>query len=351
MIKRRKSKLLKIGTVEIGGGSAVSIQSMCNTPTKDIDKTLSQIKDLYNAGAQIVRLSVLDNEDAEALYSLVEQSPAPLVADIHFDASLALKSIDASINGLRLNPGNIQDPQKVIEIAKEASKKDIPIRVGVNAGSLDRKKYPKLNAQNMVLSALEQIQLLEEIDFKNIKVSLKASDPTLMVEANRLFCNERDYPLHLGVTEAGNNIMSAVRSSIGIGSLLMQGIGDTIRVSVAGDPLKEIPIAKEILLSLGLKEGIYWIACPTCGRTEVNVEKIVSSLSQVFSHIKAPLKIAVMGCIVNGPGEAKEADIALVGGKSKSLIYKKDQLIKTVSNDEILNELTKIIDEHIQNLH
>lgn len=347
-IPRKKTRPILLGGVPIGGGAPVVIQSMTNTKTADIAATLAQIQQLGRAGAQIVRLAVLDDQDARSLDRILEQSSVPLVADIHFDYRLALQAIKAGIHGLRLNPGNIQERDKVSRIVEQAAPRKIPIRIGVNGGSLDRRQYPAITAENMVRAALEHIKILENLEYYEIKVSLKASDILTMVEAYRIFSQERDYPLHLGVTEAGPMMISAVRSAIGIGTLLMEGLGDTIRVSVSGDPCLEIPIAQEILVSLGLKQGIKFIACPTCGRTVVDVEKISSALQRKFKNMPCALTVAVMGCVVNGPGEAKDADIALVGGLEESLIYVEGLLIKKIKNNQIETAMTSVIEDFIQ---
>lgn len=348
MQKRRNSSTVKLGDLVIGGKNPIVIQSMTNTPTSDATATINQIDSLAHAGAQVVRLAVLNENDASSLSQIIDASPVPLVADIHFDHQLALKAIDAGVHGLRLNPGNIREQKKVAEVVESAGNKNIPIRIGVNAGSLDTQRYPHPNPQAMVESALEHIKILESLDFNNIKVSLKASDIATMVEANRLFCNERDYPLHLGVTEAGTKLMSTVRSSIGIGTLLLEGIGDTLRVSVSGDPVQEIAIANEILISLGLKKGLFFIGCPTCGRTTVAVDTIIKKLQANFSHINENIKIAVMGCVVNGPGEAREADIALIGGPKESLIYLNGTLYEKILNKNTLPAMEAAIEKFIQ---
>ncbi|PKL12084.1 MAG: 4-hydroxy-3-methylbut-2-en-1-yl diphosphate synthase, partial [Spirochaetae bacterium HGW-Spirochaetae-6] len=299
-----------------------------------------------DAGAQIVRLAVLDQEDADALPALILQSPVPLIADIHFDARLALRSLEAGIAGLRLNPGNIKNKSEIKSIVESAASRKVPIRIGVNAGSLDKERFSHPTAENMVKSALEHLAILEELDFFDIKVSLKSSDLTTMIEAYRLFAPLRDYPLHLGVTEAGPLLTSAVRSSMGIGTLLLDGIGDTIRVSVSGDPVKELPIAREILVSLNLRPGIKWISCPSCGRTTVDTEALTIQLQNEFNSLELPITIAVMGCVVNGPGEAREADLALVGGPLESLIYLKGQLLKKIPNAEILSAMRQAIQEN-----
>ncbi len=344
MIKRKKRKVIKVGDVYIGGNHPIVIQSMTSTLTKDVPATIKQINQLSAAGAQLVRTAVLDFDDATALNKIIAQTDVPIIADIHFDDKLALESIKAGVAGLRLNPGNIKEKDKVELIVKACQQAEIPIRIGVNSGSLDRKKYTHTDEViNMVHSALDHIQILEDLNFYDIKVSLKSSSIINMVKAYRLFSEKKDYPLHVGVTEAGTTIRSAVRSSIGIGSLLLDALGDNIRVSVAGDPVKEMNIAKEILVSLGLKKGIKWIACPTCGRVNFDVEKVSLMLENQFSHVDANLSIAVMGCIVNGPGEAKDADIAVVGGKEKSIIYMNGQVYKTVEHNKILATTEEVI--------
>lgn len=347
-IIRKPTKQVKIGKVLVGGNAPISIQSMTNTPTSCAKDTLIQIRELFKAGAQIVRLAVLNKEDAHTLPKIIEQSPLPLVADIHFDPQLALLALDAGISGLRLNPGNIKDFSSIAQIVQKAGENSIPIRIGVNAGSLDKNLYPSPTAQAMVQSALNHIQILESLDFYNIKVSLKSSCVSTMVKAVKMFSKERDYPLHLGVTEAGTLAMSAVRSAMGIGSLLMEGLGDTIRVSVAGNPINEMEIAKEILISLGLKKGIRFIACPTCGRTTTSTEDLTLLLQKKFGHLEIPLTIAVMGCVVNGPGEAKEADIALIGGKKENLIFYQGEFKEKVSFMDTFFRLEFYIEQWIK---
>jgi (E)-4-hydroxy-3-methylbut-2-enyl-diphosphate synthase len=346
-MQRKKTKVIDLGGVKIGGENPIRIQSMTNTPTYEIEKTLAQIQELARNGAEIVRLAVLGQEDATALDLLIRRSPVPLVADIHFDHRLALKALDAGISGLRLNPGNIREKERVAQVVEKAGERSVPIRIGVNAGSLDPNRFPHADAHSMVQSALEHIEILENLKFDQIKVSLKASDVRTMIEANRLFSEKRDYPLHLGVTEAGTRMMSAVRSSIGIGTLLLEGIGDTIRVSVSGDPVQELTIAREILISLGLQKGIKWIACPTCGRTRVDVAALTGELESAFQNIREDISIAVMGCMVNGPGEAREADLALVGGERISLIYRNGLIIKKIPNENLLSEMKDVIQDYL----
>ncbi|HCL55708.1 MAG TPA: 4-hydroxy-3-methylbut-2-en-1-yl diphosphate synthase [Spirochaetia bacterium] len=343
MTSRQNTRVIQIGNQKIGGGNPILIQSMTNIPAKKRNESLIQINSLAGSGAELVRLAVLDMEDAQAIQELSEKSPVPLIADIHFDYRLAIESLNRGIAGLRLNPGNIREKDKVKHIVDLAALKKVPIRIGVNAGSLDKTRYPHPTAANMVKSALEHIQILEEIGFYEIKVSLKSSDIRTMIEANRLFSQERDYPLHLGVTEAGTLISSAVRSSIGIGTLLLEGLGDTLRVSVSGDPVKELKIAKEILISLKLRKGVLFIACPTCGRTVVDTEKIALELEEEFGNLDEKLTIAVMGCVVNGPGEAKEADIALIGGEKESLIYLGGSFYKKIPTSKILAEMKEAV--------
>lgn len=340
---RRQSRLIRVGNVPIGAGNPIVIQSMTNTRTFDAEATLSQIRALKNAGCELVRCAVLNMEDAAALREITEKSPLPVIADIHFDYKLALSAIDNGVAGLRLNPGNITEQSKVSQIAEQAALKNIPIRIGVNGGSVDRSRYAHADAYSLVQSAVKHIEILEQMQFYNLKVSLKSSDIRIMLEANRIFASERDYPLHLGVTEAGTEMMSAVRSSIGIGTLLMEGIGDTIRVSVAGDPVREIKIAREILISLGLKKGIKFIACPTCGRTGINVEQLTDTIEKEFGQLNLGLTIAVMGCTVNGPGEAKDADLAVIGGPAESLLYLRGVQHSKVKNDEILASMKVLI--------
>ncbi|HOJ49256.1 MAG TPA: flavodoxin-dependent (E)-4-hydroxy-3-methylbut-2-enyl-diphosphate synthase [Spirochaetota bacterium] len=347
-MKRSKTRVISVGNVRIGGENPIVIQSMTNTETKDKEKTLTQIISLKNEGAKIVRVSVKDNRDVEVLPYLIEKSGIPLIADIHFDYKLAIESIRKGIAGIRINPGNIKDEKKLIEIIKEAKIKNTAIRIGVNTGSIDRTRY-KPDSEGMVYSALDFIKEAEKLGFYNIKVSLKSSDIKNNIEANRLFSQKSNYPLHIGVTEAGPLMISAVRSSIGIGVLLLDGIGDTIRVSVTGDPVNEVKIAKEILISLGLMNGIKWISCPTCGRTSIDVEKITLELMDSFKNfddINKIITIAVMGCTVNGPGEAKDSDIAVVGGTDYSLIYIKGSIYKKVENFNIFKELKQVIESY-----
>lgn len=334
--------------VKIGGNAPVTIQSMCNTDTADVKATVEQIIALENAGCEIVRVSVYDEKCAKAIKDISKNINIPLVADIHFDYKLAIASIENGISKVRINPGNIGSKEKVKELVNVAKQRNIPIRIGVNGGSLDKKildKYNGVTAQGMVQSAKEHIEILEELDFADIIVSLKASTVPLTVKANRLFRDIYDYPLHLGVTEAGFGEDSIVKSSVGIGALLLDGIGDTIRVSITGDPVQEIYAAKYILRAAELTTNhINFVSCPTCARTSMDVEKVAKLLKEKYSGCNIPLTVAVMGCVVNGPGEAKEADIGVAGGKDSSAIFKKGKLFKTAKNDEVFDILSQEID-------
>lgn len=350
---RRQSKQIFVGNVPIGGNAPIVIQSMTNTPTSDIVATLLQIKGLAQAGCQIVRCTVPDEAAAEALPEIIQKSPIPVIADIHFDYKMALASIEAGVHGLRLNPGNIGGSEKVRLIANAAKAKNIPIRVGVNTGSLEKdllQKYGGITADAMVESAMKQVRILEEQDFDQIKISLKASNVPLMLEAYQKLAEVTDYPFHIGVTEAGTVKRGSIKSSVGIGALLAQGIGDTIRVSLAGEPKEEIFVAKEILRSLGLYEkGAEFIVCPTCGRTKINVEEIASRVEKIVEDmgISQKVKIAIMGCVVNGPGEAREADIGIAGGDGEGLIFKKGQTVGKYPQEQLVDELISQLKEMI----
>ncbi|MGL5052081.1 MAG: flavodoxin-dependent (E)-4-hydroxy-3-methylbut-2-enyl-diphosphate synthase [Cetobacterium sp.] len=343
----RESKVVKVGTLLIGGGNEVVVQSMTNTPTTDVDATVAQIKRLQDEGCQLVRVTVNTELAAKKIKEIKERINIPLVADIHFDYKLALLAIENGIDKLRINPGNIGDDNKVEKVVRKAQEKGIPIRIGVNSGSLEKsilEKYGKPTAAGMVESALYHMRLLEKYNFENIIISLKSSNVKMMVEAYRELSKMCDYPLHLGVTEAGTAFQGTVKSAIGIGSLLIDGIGDTIRVSLTEDPVEEIKVAKEILKVLGLIEaGVEIISCPTCGRTEIDLIGLAHQVEKEFKKMDKKIKIAVMGCVVNGPGEAKEADYGVAGGKGVGVLFKKGQIVKKVSEDRILEELKKMI--------
>lgn len=354
-MERKTTKQIKIGNVAIGGGAPVVIQSMTNTDTRDISATLSQIEALAKAGCEVVRLAVLDQDAASALGEIANKSILPVIADIHFDYQLALMAIKEGVHGLRLNPGNIGARWKVQEVVRACKEREIPIRIGVNAGSLEKEileKHHGITAQGMVESALGHIRLLEEEGYDKIKVSLKASHVPLMLEAYRKISNTVDYPLHIGVTEAGTVRSGVIKSAVGIGSLLAEGIGDTLRVSLTGDPVQEIPVALEILRVLGLrKRGVDLISCPTCGRTQVNLAELAEKVEDKLSHLpplERPLKVAVMGCAVNGPGEAREADFGIAGGKGMGLLFKKGEIVARLSEEELLPALLQEIENYVK---
>ena len=348
-MERRKTTGFHIGDVGVGSDYPVSIQSMTNTDTRDVAATLQQIGQLADAGCQLVRVAVPDEEAAQAVKAICAQSPIPVIADIHFNHRLALLAMDNGIAALRINPGNIGSKQKVQEVVSKAKELDVPIRIGVNAGSLEKdllEQYGHPTAEALVESAMRHVRILEELNFENIKISLKASDVPLMIAAYRLIAQQVPYPLHLGVTEAGNAKYGTVKSAVGIGTLLAEGIGDTVRVSLTGNPLQEIPVAKQILRSLDLyPKGGELISCPTCGRTQIGLERLVDQVDQLVSGINKPLKLAVMGCVVNGPGEAREADLGIAGGKGEGLIFRKGEIIKKVPEAELLTAFQEELDK------
>ena len=346
------AKQVKAGSVLIGGGAPVSIQSMTNTDTRDVPATLDQIRRLSAAGCDLVRVSVYDRACAGAVRTLVDQSPVPLVADIHFDHTLAIASMENGIHKMRINPGNIGSAEKVRRVADCAKMHHVPIRIGVNAGSLEKDilaKYGGLTPQGMVDSALGHVKLLEEAGFDDIVISIKASDVPTTVVAYRLMNKVCDYPLHLGVTEAGLPGQGTVKSAIGIGSLLLDGIGDTVRVSLTSDPVDEPRAALEILRALGLRKGIRFVSCPTCGRTQINVMGIAQRVTKEFADIDLPVTVAVMGCVVNGPGEARDADIALCGGKDCGELFIHGKPVKKLTGD-LAEEFVQAVREFIGSL-
>jgi len=345
---RKTTRKVKVGNIYVGGDAPITIQSMTNTDTRDIKATVAQINELTKAGCDIIRCAVPDMEAAVAIKEIVKQIDIPLVADIHFDYRLALESINNGISALRINPGNIGSLDRVELLAKKAKEKDIPIRIGVNSGSLDKTllaKYGKVTSKALVESALSHISILEKVNFNDIVISIKSSDVPMMIDSYRLMSKATDYPLHLGVTEAGTIWRGSIKSSVGIGALLSEGIGDTIRVSLTGDPLEEIKVGKEILKSLGLiKGGIEFISCPTCGRTQIDLINIAKQVEDRISNLDKNIKVAVMGCVVNGPGEAREADIGIAGGNGEGLIFKKGEIIKKVKENELVEALIKEIE-------
>ncbi len=347
------SKVVKVGDILIGGGNPVVIQSMTNTTTSDVEATVSQINKLEEAGCQLVRMTINNEEAAKAIGEIKKRVNLPLCADIHFDYKLALLAIENGIDKLRINPGNIGSDENIKAVVEKAKEKNIPIRIGVNSGSIEKhilEKYGKPTADGMVESAMYHINLLEKNGFTDIVVSLKASNVKMMVDAYRKISKLVDYPLHLGVTEAGTAFQGTVKSAIGIGSLLVDGIGNTIRVSLTEDPVEEIKVAKEILKVLGLIEaGVEIISCPTCGRTEIDLIGLAKKVEKEFENEKKKVKIAVMGCVVNGPGEAREADYGVAGGKGVGVLFKKGKIVKKVKESEILIELKKLIMEDEEN--
>ncbi|MGI6226183.1 MAG: flavodoxin-dependent (E)-4-hydroxy-3-methylbut-2-enyl-diphosphate synthase [Peptococcales bacterium] len=349
MLERRKTTNFTLGSVGIGSDYPVSIQSMTNTDTRDIKSTLEQINELFNLGCEIIRVAVPDEQGAAALKEICRQSPMPVVADIHFDYRLALKAVENGVAGLRINPGNIGSDLKVKEVVQAALYYDVPIRIGVNSGSLEKdilEKYQSVTALGLVESALRHVSLLEKNNFTKIKISLKASHVPLMIEAYRKIADKVSYPLHLGVTEAGTEKYGTVKSAIGIGTLLAEGIGDTIRVSLTGNPCSEIPVDLKILKTLGLrKQGVDIISCPTCGRCQIDLAPLVNAVDEHVANLDIPLKLAIMGCVVNGPGEAREADLGIAGGKGQGLIFKKGKIIKKVEEAELLPTLLLEIDK------
>ena len=344
-----KSKLVKIGSVLIGGGERVKIQSMCNTATSDVASTVSQILKLEDAGCEIIRVAVPDMESALAIEKIKEKIHIPLVADIHFDHKLALKAMECGVDKVRINPGNIGSEDNVKAVVEMAKSKNIPIRIGVNSGSIEKEillKYGHPTAEGMVESAKRHIDILNKYDFDDIVISLKGSSVNLTIDAYRLMSQKYNYPLHLGVTEAGTFLGGAVKSAVGIGSLLKDGIGDTIRVSLTDDPVNEIIVAKEILKALDLtNQGARLVSCPTCGRTKVDLIGLAKKVDEYLKNIDLPITVAVMGCVVNGPGEAKEADIGIAGGIGEGLLFKKGEIIKKVKEEDLFSSLVEEIEK------
>jgi (E)-4-hydroxy-3-methylbut-2-enyl-diphosphate synthase len=342
------SRQITVGGVKIGGGAPVTIQSMTNTPTHDVEKTLSQIRALAAAGCDIVRVAVPDMAAAEAIGALKAGSPVPLVADIHFDYRLALKAVEQGIDKIRINPGNIGTHEQVRAVADACRERGVPIRIGVNGGSLEKsllEKYGGPTPEALVESALGHVRLLEQFDFHDICISLKASSVPVTMRAYRLMAERYDYPLHLGVTEAGTPGLGTIKSAAGIGGLLALGIGDTVRVTLTTDPVEEIAVAKQILKAVGLrKDGPELIACPTCGRTNIDMIPMAREVETLLERVNKPITVAVMGCIVNGPGEARHADVGIAGGRGEGVLFKKGQIVAKVPEDQLVPELMKLID-------
>jgi len=345
---RRNSRTVRIGKVAIGGANPVVVQSMTNTDTRDVQATVAQIKRLEQVGCELIRVAVLDQEAAAAIKSIKQSIEIPVVADIHFDYKLALQSIDAGVDGLRINPGNIGSPHKVKAVVSACKERLIPIRIGVNSGSLAKDKLTKYQgvcAEAMVESALENIKILEDMDYREIKVSLKSSSVLLSLAAYRLLAAQVDYPLHIGITEAGTKDRALIKSALGIGMLLYEGIGDTIRISLTADPVEEVWAGFELLRALGLRQrGIELISCPTCGRCEIDLISLAETIDNRIRQMPQPLKVAVMGCVVNGPGEAREADVGIAGGKGFGLLFRHGEIVKKVPEAELADELLRAIE-------
>ena len=355
MIERKPTKGIQVGTVHIGDNAPVSIQSMITTNPVKVEQSIEEINRLATAGCELVRLAVPDMAAAKAIKDIKERAMIPLIADIHFDYRLALQAIDSGIDGLRINPGNIGSIDNVIKVVEKAKPKLIPIRIGVNAGSLPQHVLDAHGghptADGMVDTALEHIRILESLEYDQVKVSIKATDVPLMIEAYRKLSSKIPYPLHLGVTEAGTIKQGTIKSAIGIGTLLAAGIGDTIRVSLTGDPIHEVEVAKTILSSLELRTfGATMISCPTCGRCQVNLFNMADIVEERLKAIKAPIRVAVMGCVVNGPGEARESDFGIAGGKGQGIIFRKGKVLKTVPEQELVDTLFAEIDQYLLTL-
>jgi len=350
---RRKSKKVMLRDVGVGGDAPVTVQSMTNTKTYDVGSTVDQIHSLEEAGCEIIRVAVPDMESAMAISEIKKRIHIPLVADVHFDHKLAVEAVKQGADGLRINPGNIGPKERIKKVVDAARERKIPVRIGVNSGSLEKDlllKYGKPTPEALVESALRHVEILEDMDFSDIVISLKSSDVITTVESYRLLAEKVDYPFHLGITEAGTAFSGTVKSSVGLGILLYFGIGDTIRVSLTGDPVDEVRVGYEILKSLKLRnDGATLISCPTCGRCEIDLIKIAGEMEERLKNIKKPLKVAVMGCAVNGPGEARDADIGIAGGKRKVAIFKKGEIIKSIPEEiavtELMEEIHKLISE------
>ena len=344
-MERKITKEVRIGNRVIGGENPILIQSMTNTKTEDIGATVSQIQALTAAGCDIIRCAVPSMEAAQALFEIKRQTQIPIVADIHFDYRLAIAAMENGADKIRINPGNIGDIERVRAVVETAKERDIPIRVGVNSGSLEKhlvEKYGGVTAEGIVESALDKVKLIEDMGYDNLVISIKSSDVLVCVKAHELIAEKTDHPLHVGITEAGTIISGNIKSSIGLGLILSQGIGDTIRVSLTGDPLEEIKSAKLILKTLGLRKGgIEVVSCPTCGRTRIDLIGLANQVENMVADIPLDLKVAVMGCVVNGPGEAKEADIGIAGGIGEGLLIKHGEVYKKVPEDQLLTQLRK----------
>lgn len=349
---REKTRKVFVGNVQIGGNNKVIIQSMTTTKTHDIEATLNQINELVKEGCELVRIAVLDDEDSRAIKQIVDRSPCPIIADIHFNPLYAIDAIKSGVSKIRLNPGNIKDEEQLREIIKLANEKNIPIRVGVNSGSLptDIMKSHGVTAEGMLIAVKRYVNLFESNGFYNIVVSLKATNALLAIEGYKLASKEFNYPLHIGITEAGSLFNGTIKSSAGLGIILYEGIGNTIRISLTGDPISEIKVCKKLLNSLGLYDNLVdVISCPTCGRLDFELNSVVKEIEKFTKKMNFPLKIAILGCAVNGPGEAKEADIGIAGGKGKGIIFENGKIIKSVPENLLVDELKRIILEKYKN--
>jgi (E)-4-hydroxy-3-methylbut-2-enyl-diphosphate synthase len=348
-MERKRTRQISIGDVKVGGDAPISVQSMTKTDTRDVDKTVAQIQRLEAAGCEIVRVAIPDKVACERLSEIRERITLPLVADIHFDHRLAIKAMERGADAIRINPGTMRGRKKLEDIVGMAKDRDVPIRIGINAGSLERDlltKYETATPEAMVESALRSIRFMEDLDFHEIKVSLKASDVIRTIEAYRLISREVDYPLHLGVTEAGTVISGTIKSSIGIGLLLYEGIGDTIRVSLTGDPVEEVRVGYGILRALGLRQrGPDIISCPTCGRCEIDLIPMAEEVERKLRHLRDPIRVAVMGCVVNGPGEAREADVGIAGGKGGGLLFRGGRVLRKCPQEELIQALIDEIEK------
>lgn len=346
---KKLTRQIHVGPVPVGGGAPCAVQSMCSTDTRDVVATLAQIDSLAAAGCEIVRCAVPDMEAATSLGQIKSRSPIPVIADIHFDYKLALKVLEGGIDGLRLNPGNIGERWKVDEVVRAAAERQVPIRIGVNAGSLEKElleRYGHPTAEAMVESALGHIRILEDLGYREIKISLKASDVMKTVTAYRLLSSKVDYPLHIGITEAGTLFSGTIKSSVGLGILLADGIGDTLRVSLTGDVRDEVRVGYEILKSLGLRQrGVNFVSCPTCGRCQINLVEVAETVERRLQGIDKRITVAVMGCAVNGPGEAREADVGIAGGKGEGLLFRNGEVIRKVPEDQLAEALLEEINK------
>jgi (E)-4-hydroxy-3-methylbut-2-enyl-diphosphate synthase len=344
---RRETRQISVGNVKVGGGAPITVQSMTKTDTRDVQATIEEIRKLEDAGCDIVRIAVPDMDAARALGAIKNQVTIPIISDIHFDYRLALEAIHQGVDGMRINPGNIGSRARIKAVVEMVKQRNISIRIGVNSGSLEKeilRKYGSPTAEALAESALRHVQILEDMDFRDIKISVKSTDVMKMIQSYRIVAERTDYPLHLGVTEAGTIKAGTIKSSVGIGTLLAEGIGDTIRVSLTGDPVEEVAVGIDILRSLGLrKNGVEIVSCPGCGRLEIDLMKLVREAESRISDIDLPrpVKVAILGCVVNGPGEASEADIGIAGGRGKGMLYKDGRLIRSFKESQLVDELVK----------